>query len=154
MYGSSVSSVPADNPSSEPHASKATPHCRWRKCMTWASLHDVSSDMNTVLYKNILQNFSPLFPWPKQGLQFRLAIVVVTGVVCLPITVHSSALTHQMQIWQIRAGLLFHFLHFSSAAPEYYVSEINIREYNTNSIHYNAIKISPVTGLEWPRGVQ
>jgi hypothetical protein len=140
MYGSSLSPVPVDSRSSEPHASKATQHCRWRKCTTWASLHDVG--VNTLSYKNIVQSISPLFPWPKQDLRVKLAVVVVTGVFGLPVPVHSSALIHQMQIWQIRAGLLFHFLHFSSAAPEYYISELNVREYNTNSIHYNAANLT------------
>jgi hypothetical protein len=75
-------------------------------------------------------------------LRVKLAVVVVTGVFSLNVPAHSSALTHQLQIWQIRAGLLFHFLHFSSAAPEYYVSELNIKEYNTNSVHFNAMNIT------------
>jgi hypothetical protein len=68
--------------------------------------------------------------------------VDVTGVFSFPVPFPSSALTHQMQIWETRAGLSFHFLNFSSAAPEEYISELNIRKYNINYVHYNAMNIT------------
>jgi hypothetical protein len=132
MYGIWFSPVPADSPSSEPQTSKATRQYRSRNCTTWATLHDVSCGVNTPSYKNIVQKISLLFPWSKQGLRVKLVVVVVTGVFSLPVTVHSSALNHQMQIWQISTGLLFHFLPFSLAAPEYY--KVNLTQGSTTEI--------------------